>query len=59
MPEKILDVLIRLPQLEATTGLKKSALYQRMKEGTFPHPVRLGPRSVAWSQKSVQLWINV
>jgi prophage regulatory protein len=51
-------ILLRMPQVETATGLKKSALYQRMKEGTFPEPVRLGPRSVAWPKILVQKWID-
>jgi len=51
-------ILLRMPQVEAATGLKKTALYQRMKDGTFPEPVRLGPRSVAWPKALVQRWID-
>ncbi len=50
--------LLRMPQVETATGLKKSALYQRMKEGTFPAAVRLGPKSVAWRSDEVQKWIE-
>ncbi len=40
--------LLRLPEVETTTGLKKSAIYARRKDGTFPEPVRLGGKAVAW-----------
>lgn len=49
--------LLRLPEVEATTGLKKSAIYVRVKDGSFPEPVRLGPKSVAWRFDEVQQWI--
>ncbi len=50
--------LLRLPQVESTCGLKKSAIYVRIKEGTFPLPVRLGPKSVAWRSDEVSQWVE-
>jgi prophage regulatory protein len=40
------------------TGLKRSALYQRMALGTFPKQVRLGPHSVGWIESEVDSWIE-
>lgn len=51
-------ILLRMPQVENVTGLKKSALYQRIKEGTFPAAVRLGPKSVAWRSDEVSQWVE-
>ena len=42
--------LLRLPDVEARTGLKKSAIYAGIKSGTFPVPVKLGPRAAAWME---------
>lgn len=50
--------LMRLPEVEATTGLKKSAIYARIKEGVFPGPVRLGAKAVAWRFDEIQQWID-
>ena len=47
----------RLPTVEQTTGLKKSAIYAGMKAGTFPKPVRLSRRCVAWRETEIQAWI--
>lgn len=49
--------LLRLPEVELTTGLKKSAIYQRVKLGTFPPPLKLGIKAVAWRSDEVQKWI--
>lgn len=51
------ETLIRLPAVEATTGLKKSAIYAAMKGGTFPKCVRLGRRCVVWRDSDIQQWI--
>ena len=50
--------LIRLSEVEYVTGLRKSAIYKRIKEGRFPVAVRLGAKHVAWKQDEVQEWID-
>ncbi|NNK95721.1 MAG: AlpA family transcriptional regulator [Desulfobacterales bacterium] len=50
--------LLRLPQVEQSCGLKKSTIYAQIKEGTFPRPVKLGARSVAWRSNEVDEWIQ-
>lgn len=49
--------LLRLPEVETRTGLKKSAIYAGMKAGTFPECVKLGPRAAAWPLSAVEGWI--
>jgi prophage regulatory protein len=51
-------VLFRLGQVEQATGLKKSAIYAKIKTGEFPAAVRLGSRSVAWRSDDIQAWID-
>ena len=53
-----MDRLIRLPELEKTVGLRRSALYKRISEGRFPAPVRLDGRAVAWKASDVEKWIG-
>ena len=47
------DRLIRLPDVEGATGCKKSTIYELMKAGRFPKPVRLSARHVAWPESAV------
>jgi len=49
--------LIRLPEVEAVTGMKKSALYAAMKRSAFPLPVKLSKRASAWRYSEIQAWI--
>lgn len=51
-PEK----LLRLPEVEQLTGLKKSSLYAGMRAGTFPTCIRLSVRAVAWRESDIALW---
>ena len=52
------DRLIRLPDVEGATGCKKSTIYELMKAGRFPKPVRLSARHVAWSESAVLQWVQ-
>jgi prophage regulatory protein len=49
--------LLRLPSVKTQTGLSKSEIYRRIKLGTFPKPLSLGARAVAWTAASVEGWI--
>ncbi len=50
--------LLRLPSVQAKTGLSKSEIYRRIKENTFPKPVKLGARAVAWSADAIDQWVR-
>lgn len=47
---------LRLPDVKAVTGLSKTSLYALIREQSFPSPVRLGPRAVAWVRSEVNQW---
>jgi prophage regulatory protein len=47
---------LRLPEVKAITGLSKTSLYGMIRNKTFPAPVRLGPRAVAWLRSEVRRW---
>ena len=50
--------LLRLSGVLDAVGIKKSCLYEWVRLGKFPAPVRLGVRSVAWRQSDVDAWIE-
>ncbi len=50
--------IIRLEAVTAKTGLKHSAIYERMHAGTFPRQVRMGPRAVGWIEAEVDAYIE-
>ena len=49
--------LERLGSVLQRTTLARSHLYDLMKRGEFPKPVRLGARSVAWRVEDIEAWI--
>lgn len=51
------DRLLRLPEVERLTGLRRSAIYVQMQRGVFPRSVKAGRRTATWSESAVQAWI--
>ena len=51
-------VFLKRPEIEKRTGLKRSTIYDKIKAGTFPKPVKLGARAVAWPEAEVQAWME-
>ena len=49
--------LLRLPDVEAQTGLKKSSLYRLEAQGRFPARVKLSERATAWRESDINEWI--
>ncbi len=49
---------LRLPEVQARTGLSRSTIYVRLGEGRFPRPVSLGARAVGWIESEVDEWIR-
>lgn len=52
------ETLLRRPEVESRTGLSRSTIYDWMKRGDFPQPVKLGVRLVAWRESDVVAWLD-
>jgi prophage regulatory protein len=57
------DTLIRLPEVMALTGLSRTSIYRRVKDGMFPKSVSLSESNarsapIAWSLAEVKAWIE-
>lgn len=48
---------LRLPEVEARTGYRKSTIYELEAKGEFPRRVKLGPRATAWYAHEVDAWL--
>ena len=53
-PNKIL----RLPSVQARTGLSRSTIYLRIAEGSFPRQISLGARAIGWLEGDIDAWID-
>ena len=50
--------ILRLPDVKARTGLSRSTIYAKVKEGNFPKYISLGVRSVGWLESEIEAWIQ-
>jgi prophage regulatory protein len=48
--------LLRLADVCKMLGLSRSSIYNRLSEGNFPKPVRLGIRAVRWRVDAIEAW---
>lgn len=52
--------LMRGPEIYGLNGItrkSRSSVYRDIRAGTFPQPVKIGPRSVAWKSTDVEAWL--
>ncbi|WP_060538537.1 helix-turn-helix transcriptional regulator [Pseudomonas putida] len=52
------DRFMRIAEVTRVTALSRNTIYKRMRDGTFPKQVRLGPNSVAWLQSDISAWMT-
>lgn len=50
--------LLRRPAVESLTGISRSTIYSMIADGTFPKPVKLGKRAVAWREADICEWLD-
>jgi prophage regulatory protein len=45
--------LLRLPQVLSLVPVSRSSWWQGCRDGRFPRPIRLGPRTTAWRARDI------
>lgn len=50
--------LLSASEVANTIGMSKSWIYQQIKKGKFPEPLRLGPQKTAWKFADIADWVN-
>lgn len=50
--------MLSLADVVAMTTKAKATIYREIAKGTFPAPVRIGARRVAWHLSSIQSWMD-
>lgn len=52
------DRILRRHEVQRLVGVGSTKLYELIREGRFPPPVRLTGRTVGWRESEVQAWID-
>ena len=50
--------IIRLSEVISRTGMSRSSIYERIKDGSFPSPIKITNHAVGWIEKEVDAWIS-
>jgi prophage regulatory protein len=47
---------LRLPAVKVLTALSGSSIWLKVKNGTFPKPIKLSENCTAWNASDVEAW---
>ena len=50
--------ILRRRDVERLVCLGRSSIYRLMAEGSFPKPLKLGARAVAWRVEDIDAWLR-
>jgi prophage regulatory protein len=56
MEASVVEDLLSRREVMRRTTLSAPTLWRRVKDGSFPAPVKIGPGRVAWPSSDVELW---
>ena len=51
------DHLLRLSEVRTRTALARTTIYRKMREGSFPEPLKVGVRAVRWRESEIEDWL--
>ncbi len=52
------DRIVRIKTVLSRTGLSRSTMYRKIKEGTFPRQVPISINGAGWRESAINLWIE-
>lgn len=51
--------LFRMPEVKAFVRLSEPTIWRQIKQGSFPQPIRIGAKSVAWLEEELLQWVRL
>ena len=52
------EYLIDRTEVEKRVGLTRSSIYDAMRKGNFPLPLKVGPKAVRWRTSDIEAWVE-
>jgi len=49
--------VMRFREVRGTVSLSRSTVWRKVRDGSFPRPIRIGKSAVGWIASEVQDWI--
>jgi prophage regulatory protein len=50
--------IMRDPEVQQRTQMSRVQRWRRVRKGTFPPPVQLGPNSIGWFEDEIEAWLS-
>jgi prophage regulatory protein len=50
--------ILREPQVKDRTKLSRVQRWRRVRQGSFPTPIQLGPNSIGWFEDEIEAWLS-
>ena len=57
MTTERLERLLTNKQLIAEINISRATIYRLLRNGAFPKPIRIGPRSTRWLESDIKAWL--
>ena len=54
-----MNAILRMKDLRPLVCLAQSSVYEQVKVGTFPKPIKMAPRSAGWLRSEIDAWVVV
>ena len=51
------DRMLRAPEVGERTGLSRITIWRKVRAGTFPPPIELGPNTIGWLESVIDDWL--
>lgn len=52
------DTMLRQPEVLRRTGLSRTSIWRKVREGDFPAPRQLGANSIGWPESEISEWLD-
>ena len=52
------EYLITRHEVERRVGLTRSSIYDAMRKGEFPLPLKVGAKAVRWESSDIEAWMD-
>ncbi len=50
--------ILRRDEVLQLIGIARPTLYEWLRDGRFPQPIRLGARSIGWRRSDIRAWLH-
>lgn len=58
MESTSIEMMVSMTELTERIGLSRGTIYLMMEDGTFPKPIRIGTRRIAWKITVIDKWLE-